>query len=69
MVNIAPQPLNNLQLELLRMYKTGVSDVQLLEIKKIISRYLLDKAMDEADKVWEQKKFDSITIQKWLNED
>ena len=68
MVNIAPQPLNNLQLELLRMYKTGVSDVQLLEIKKIISRYLLDKAMDEADKVWEQKKFDSITIQKLLNE-
>ncbi len=24
--------------------------------------------MDEADKVCEQKKFDSITIQKWLNE-
>ncbi|MCF8372079.1 MAG: hypothetical protein K9H64_10680 [Bacteroidales bacterium] len=55
------QPLSNLQLEFLKLFSQTVSDDDLLEIKKLVSSYFAEKAMDAADKVWEEKG--------WTNED
>lgn len=49
------QPLSNMQLELLKLYSTGVSDEDLIEIKKLISKYFAEKMMDMADQIWEEK--------------
>ncbi len=63
-----PQPLSNLQLELLKVYSAGVPDEWLLDIREMIARYMLEKARDEADKVWKEKGYSEKTIEKWLKE-
>jgi hypothetical protein len=50
-----PQPLSNLQLELLKLYARNVSEQDLVQIKLILGQYFADKASDLADKVWEEK--------------
>ncbi|HYV95322.1 MAG TPA: hypothetical protein VE978_26350 [Chitinophagales bacterium] len=61
-------PLSNVQMELLKLFSTNVPDEELLELKKIISRYLFEKARDKADKIWIEKGYDENTITNWLNE-
>ncbi|MBP6812446.1 MAG: hypothetical protein KA138_13045, partial [Saprospiraceae bacterium] len=51
-----PQPLSNLQLELLKLYARKVSEQDLVQIKLLLGQYFADKASDLADKVWEEKK-------------
>lgn len=69
MLKLAPQPLSNIQLELLRLYETGISDEHLLELKEVIANFLFEKAFDKADEIWDAKQYDKQTLQHWLNED
>ena len=69
MLKIAPQPLSNMQVELLKLYATGISDENLAEIKEVIAKFLFEKAQDKADKIWEEKKYNQDTLNKWLNKD
>ena len=69
MVKTAPQPLSNLQVELLQLYSTGISDEYLVEIKELLSKFLFEKARDRADKIWDERGYDENTINKWLNEE
>ncbi|MDZ4679298.1 MAG: hypothetical protein SH848_20205 [Saprospiraceae bacterium] len=50
-----PQPFNDLQLELLKLYARRVSEQDLLEIKRLLAKYFMDKASDLADQVWDEK--------------
>lgn len=61
-----PPPLSNLQIELLKLYSVGVSDETLLELKKIISKFLTQKMRDEADRVWIEKGYSEKNINEWL---
>ena len=61
-----PQPLSNLQVELLKVYSAGVPDEWLVDIREMIARYMLEKARNEADKIWKEKGFSEKTIEKWL---
>jgi hypothetical protein len=54
-----PQPFNNIQLELLKLFADNVSNEDLLAIKELIARYFFEKAKDEADRIWEAKALDS----------
>ncbi len=69
MIKSHTQPLSNIQMELLKLYSTGISDENLIAIKTIISQFLFEKSISEADSVFEQKKYNSETINKWLNKD
>lgn len=51
------QPLTNLQLELLRVFSREVSEKELLEIRQLLAQYFAEKAMDLADKTWEEKGY------------
>ena len=62
-------PLSNIQLELLKLYSTGIPDEYLIELKGIIARFLFEKARKKADLIWEEKGYSEKTIQKWLNEE
>lgn len=66
MLKTAPQHLSNLQMELLKLYSTGISDEHLLELKEVIAQFLFEKAKEKADKIWEEKGYDEKTIEKWL---
>ena len=54
-VQTIPQPFTNLQLELLKIYARRLPENDLLEIKRMLAQYFMDKASDLADKVWEEK--------------
>ncbi len=69
MIQLAPQPLSNLQLELLKLYSTGISDEYLLELKDLIAQFLFEKARNQADQIWDEKGYSQTTIDQWLNED
>lgn len=60
-------PLTNLQMELLDLFTLQLPDQQLMELRRIISLYLLEQARDEADKVWKEKGYDEGTIQQLLD--
>ena len=60
-----PQPFTNLQLELLKLYARSVPEQDLLEIKRLLAQYFMDKASDLADKIWEEK---GLTEEKLLSQ-
>jgi hypothetical protein len=68
MQTIVKQPFTALQLELLKMFSSDVSETDLLEIKKFLTQYFAQKAMDFADKVWDNNKWDEQDENKFLNE-
>jgi len=50
-----PQPFTNLQLELLKIYARRVPEQDLLEIRRLLAQFFMDKASDLADQVWDEK--------------
>lgn len=58
------QPLSNLQLELLKVFSRKVDDKDLMELKKLIANYFAEKAMDKADEVYEEKKWNKSKVDK-----
>lgn len=65
----APQHgLSNLQLELLKLYSTNLPEEDLLEIKRMLANYFMKKAIEEADKVWDEKGYTNETMDEWLKE-
>ena len=52
-------PLTNLQLELLKLFSTNLSEEELLEVKEVLAIHFAKKSMDQADKVWDEKGFTS----------
>ncbi len=68
--NVTPEqaPLNALQLELLKLYSTGVSSEELLEVKRLLARYFGRKAIQSADQVWDENQFSDKDMDAWLHE-
>lgn len=58
-------PLTNVQLELLKLFAMGVSEEEILEIRRMLARYFMQKAVEGATKVWEEKAY---TAEQLLNE-
>lgn len=49
------QPFSNVQLELLKLYASNISDEDLIIIRDMMARYFFEKAKDSADKAWLEK--------------
>lgn len=60
-----PAPLTNLQVELLKVFTRPVSDPDLKSIKQMISLFFANKAIKEADAVWEERGFSEDTMMEW----
>lgn len=54
--NLRP-PLSNVQMELLKLYSANVPDETLLELKRVMAKFFLDKLRDQADKTWQEKGY------------
>ncbi len=61
-------PLTNLQLELLKLFSSPVSNDELLEIKDLLVQYFANKAMDLADEVWEKNEWNEKDEKNFLND-
>ena len=63
---VQDRPLSNMQLELLKLYSHGISDDQPREVKRILASYFFEKATEEADKLWDEKRWSDDTMDEWL---
>jgi len=62
-------PLSNVQMELLKIYSTNISDSDLKELKDLLAQFYAKKSIKYANNAWKYKKLDNETMEKWLNED
>ena len=60
--------ISNIQQELLKLYAANIADADLLNIKRYLARYFASKAIDEADRIWEEKNYNNETMNEWLKE-
>ncbi len=60
-------PLSNLQAELLKLFSAEIPESHLIELKNIMARFLLEKARDKADSVWEQRGYTDESLEQMLN--
>jgi len=60
--------LNDVQLEILKLFSQDQSDEDLKEIKSLLISYLSDKVVRGADKVFDEKKYTFDVFDKWKNE-
>jgi hypothetical protein len=62
-------PLSNVQAELLKLFSAEIPEAQLQELKKVIAKFLLDKARDKADNVWDEKGYTDAKLQQILDKE
>jgi len=61
-------PLNNAQMELMKLFSTDLSEKELEELRTLLSRFYAVKAIKAADKFWDKKGLTNEDMDKWLNE-
>ena len=66
---IAHPPLTNVQVELLKVFARQIPDEDLIELRQVMARFLLEKARRRADAVWQEKGYDDSTFDALLNGD
>ena len=65
---IKSRTLSNVQMELIKLYSTDLECGDLMEVKKILANHFAQKAINEADNIWDQKEMSADTMEDWLNE-
>ncbi|TAN15113.1 MAG: hypothetical protein EPN37_10470 [Chitinophagaceae bacterium] len=60
-------PLSNVQAELLKLFPADISENDLLELRRVIAKFLLEKARNKADALWERKGYTDEKLQEILN--
>ena len=59
-------PLNEPQLELLKMFASNISETDWLEIKRLIVRFFAKKAMVSANEAWDKNAWTAEDEQRML---
>lgn len=60
-------PFTDLQLELLKLYSTNLTEEELRELKKQLARYYAEKAVKAADQTREDQGLSKTNIEDWLH--
>lgn len=61
--------LTNLQLELLKLYATDLEESDLLSLKKLLADFFAGRAVQNADQIWDNKKYTNNDMDAWLNDE
>jgi hypothetical protein len=61
-------PLNDIQLEILKLFQQAQSEEELKEIKSLLVAYLADKVTRTADKAFDEKGYTASVFEKWKKE-
>ena len=61
--------LNDIQIELLRMFANNLPDEYIIEFKKVLADFLLEKMFNEADRVWDERGYTKATIDEMREND
>lgn len=61
-------PLNEAQLELLKLFSLVKSEEERIGIKTISGQYYANKAIAEANRLWDERGYTRQTMNDWMNE-
>ena len=61
-------PLSNVQMELLKLYTTDLSEEDLKELKLLLARFFAEKSIQLANKIWDKKGLTDDDMDKLLND-
>jgi len=67
-MSVLNYPLTNVQIELMKLFNTNLSENELAELKDLLSRFYADKAISQADALWDERGLTNEDMGKWLNE-
>jgi len=62
------QPLTNVQVELLKIYSTNLTEPEFMELKDLLAQFYAKKSIEYANKAWKEKKLTNDIMDQWLNE-
>lgn len=62
------KPFSNVQVELLKIYSTNLSEIELKDLKNLLALFYAKKSIKYAKKAWQEKKLTNRMMDKWLNE-
>jgi len=66
-MNTLNYPLSNIQIELMKLFSTNLSNKELIELKDLLSGFYAEKAIAEADIIWNERSLNDQDMDKWLN--
>lgn len=52
---------------MLKLFSAEIPESHLLELKKVMAKFLLDKARDKADAIWDEKGYSDEKLQQILD--
>lgn len=61
-------PLSNVQMELLKIYSTGLTESEIEELKTVLSGFYASKAIKQANEIWDKKGLTDADMEEWLNQ-
>ena len=61
-------PLTNIQIELMKLYSTNLSDTDFEELKNVLVKFYADKAIAAANEIWDNRRLTNTDMENWLNE-
>ena len=67
-MNVTSPPLTNIQIELLKLFSTNLSDGELKELKGLLAEFYARKSIQLANKVWDEKGLTPKDMEDWLND-
>jgi len=65
--SLPSSPLSALQLELLKLYSTKMTETELRDLKRELAHYFARKAIAAADRVWDEKGLSNEDMDEWLD--
>jgi hypothetical protein len=63
---VHPHCLSNVQMELIKLYSINLNEHELLELKNILAHHFSQKAINEADNVWQENGMSAQTMNESL---
>jgi hypothetical protein len=67
-MNAEQSILTNTQLEMLKLFSTNLSEIELRELKEVIAGFYAQKSIDLANQAWQEKKLTQTDMENWLND-
>ena len=65
-MEVLKQPFSNGQLELLKAFSHNLSDSELAELKKVLAQFFAQRAINEANQVWDEKGWTEADVERIL---
>lgn len=60
-------PLTNAQIELLKLFSTNMNNEELNELRNLLAQFYAHKAINEADRIWDEKNLTEEDMMQWLH--